>query len=130
MKKSGVLNEKISQVIASLGHKDMLLICDAGLPVPKGVEKIDVAIGKNIPRFLETLKIILEEVFIEEAIITKELDENTVIFRELTELLEGISIKKITHEELKILTKDVKAVIRTGEFTPYANIILISGVVF
>ncbi|PIW12307.1 MAG: D-ribose pyranase, partial [Candidatus Infernicultor aquiphilus] len=39
-------------------------------------------------------------------------------------------VKFISHEELKELSKQARAIIRTGECSPYANIILISGVIF
>ncbi|HEX2982260.1 MAG TPA: D-ribose pyranase, partial [Ignavibacteriales bacterium] len=73
MKKNGVLNAPLSKVIASMGHTDKLVICDCGLPLPKKAEIVDLALTKNLPRFMDTLKIVLEELFVEEAIVADEL---------------------------------------------------------
>ncbi len=43
MKKGTVLNSEISSVISRLGHTDTLVVCDAGLPVPRSTTRIDMA---------------------------------------------------------------------------------------
>ena len=43
MKKNGILNPQLNRVISEMGHRDMLIIADAGLPIPKEVERIDLA---------------------------------------------------------------------------------------
>jgi D-ribose pyranase len=133
MKRSGVLNSGLSRIIASMGHTDKLVICDSGLPIPKNSEVVDLALTKNIPKFIDTLKVILEELKIEEAIVTKELvTGNSKYYKDITSLLNGTKIKKVNHEKFKEITRNGGNVtfVRTGEATPYANIILISGVTF
>lgn len=133
MKRSGVLNSGLSRIIASMGHTDKLVICDSGLPIPKNSEVIDLALTKNIPRFLDTLKVILEELKVEEAIVTNELvTGNSKYYKDITSLLNGTKIKRVNHEKFKEITRNGGNVtfVRTGEATAYANIILISGVTF
>ena len=133
MKKNGILNAPLSKLVASMGHTNKLVICDSGLPIPRNSETIDLALTKNIPRFIDTLKIILEELKVEEAIVAEEMiSKSNGLFDEISDLLKGINIRKVSHEEFKQLTKaDADtAFVRTGEATPYANIILISGVTF
>lgn len=133
MKKSGVLNSGLSRIIAAMGHTDKLVICDAGLPIPKNSEVVDLALTKNIPRFIETLKVVLEELKVEEAIVTNELvNGNIKLYKDINRLLEGAKVKKVNHEKFKDITRNGGNVtfVRTGEATPYANIILISGVTF
>lgn len=133
MKRNGVLNSGLSRIIASMGHTDKLVICDSGLPIPKNSDIIDLALTKNIPRFMDTLKVILEELKVEEAIVTNELvKSNGKYFKEISSLLNGTRIKKVNHEKFKEITRNGGNVtfVRTGEATPYANIILISGVTF
>lgn len=133
MKKSGVLNSGLSRIIASMGHTDKLVICDSGLPIPKNSDVVDLALTKNIPRFMETLKVVLEELEVEEAIVTNELVKgNFKLFKDINKMLEGAKIKKVSHEKFKEITRNGGNVtfVRTGEATPYANIILISGVTF
>jgi len=133
MKRNGVLNSGLSRIIASMGHTDKLVICDSGLPIPKNSDVIDLALTKNIPRFIDTLKVVLEELQVEEAIVTNELvKSNNKYFKEISSLLNGSKIKKVNHEKFKEITRNGGNVtfVRTGEATPYANIILISGVTF
>ena len=122
MRKTSLLNSNISSVISKMGHTDMLAIGDCGLPIPKETERIDLALIKGVPGFIETLKAILEELQVEEVLIAKE--------TEIKEIIKDTKITFISHGELKKELKDCKAVVRTGEQTPYANIILKSGVVF
>jgi D-ribose pyranase len=133
MKRGGVLNSNLSFIIASMGHKDKLVVCDSGLPIPKNADVVDLALTKNIPRFIETLKVILEELRVEEAIVTNELvTGNSKFYKEINSLLNGTKIKKVNHEKFKEITRNGGNItfVRTGEATPYANIILISGVTF
>lgn len=133
MKRSGVLNSDLSRIIASMGHTDKLVICDSGLPIPRSSEVVDLALTKNIPRFIDTLRTILEELKVDEAIVTNELVKgNPKYFKEINSLLNGIKVKKVSHEKFKEITKDNGNIVfvRTGEATSFANIILISGVTF
>ncbi|NMM62125.1 D-ribose pyranase [Clostridium sp. P21] len=131
MKKIGMLNSNISSVIAQMGHTETLAIGDCGLPIPKETERIDIALIKDVPTFIQTLKVVLQELQIEEVEIAKEtVDVSPKLYEEIKSEIGDTKITFITHEELKIKLKECKAVIRTGEQTPYANIILKSGVIF
>ena len=131
MKKIGVLNKDISDVVASMGHMDMLVIGDAGLPIPRGVRRIDLAVRQGVPGFLETVEAVASELQVERIILAEE--TTTVsphIYEALRRLFEGAVIETVSHARLKELSAQAVAVVRTGEFTPYANVILASGVVF
>ncbi|PRR77386.1 D-ribose pyranase [Clostridium liquoris] len=131
MKKTALLNSNISSVISKMGHTDSLAIGDCGLPIPKETERIDLALIKGIPTFMDTLRAVLMELQVEEVEIAKEAVEvSPTLYKEIEKELGNVKITLISHEELKKRLKNCKAVIRTGEQTPYANIILKSGVVF
>lgn len=133
MKKRVCLNSGVSHVIADMGHFDQLTIGDAGLPVPKNVEKIDLAVTFGTPRFLEVVDVILSELKIQKAIIASEMKiYNVAMYENLKERLihEGAEIMEIPHEEFKKLTSESRAVVRTGECTAYSNVILESNVSF
>jgi len=135
MKKGRLLNSEISSVISKMGHTDHITVGDAGLPIPNEVKRIDLAIEKGVPNFLGTLEVILEELKVEEVVIAKEMKEKSGKFHtELLKLLKEkcgeINIVEVSHEDFKWMTEESKAVVRTGECTSYANIILKSGVVF
>ena len=131
MKKTGILNQPISSVIAGLGHTDTLVIADAGLPVPPETQRIDLALTKGIPTFLDTLRIVLTEMQVERAIVAEEmLDASPKVYEAIKEMLRDVPIETVTHTIFKEQTRSARAVIRTGEFTPYANVILAAGVMF
>lgn len=131
MKKSVLINSEISSVIARMGHTDMLTICDSGLPIPKNVERIDLALKHGIPTFLDTLDTVLEELQVEEIVIASEIESvSSEMYKEIEKRFKNVKITKVAHEDFKVMTKESMAIVRTGEFTPYANIILKSGVVF
>lgn len=131
MKKTPLLNSDISRVISQMGHTDSIAIGDAGLPIPNSVERIDLAVIKNLPTFIDTLKAVLTELQIEEVQIATEIKKaSPQVYEEIAKEIGNVKITWISHEELKENLKKCKAVVRTGEQTPYANIILKSGVVF
>lgn len=131
MKKTGLLNQPISTAIAGLGHTDMLVVADAGLPIPTGPTRIDLALTQGIPPFVDTLRTILIEMQVERAVIAEEMATvSPSLYQAVTDILGDTPIEMCPHEAFKTMTGEAKAVVRTGEFTPYANIILVSGVVF
>jgi len=131
MKKNGILNQPIACAIAGMGHMDTLCVADAGLPIPATTERIDLAVKQGIPSFLDVLDTILDEMQVESAIIAEEMEgRSPAIYQALVERLAGIPIQKVSHEAFKTQTKACQAIVRTGEFTPYANVILVAGVVF
>lgn len=135
MKKTRLLNSEISYEISKIGHTSHITICDAGLPIPLGVKRIDLAIEKGYPSFIKVLDSVLSEMEVEEIVLAEEIKEkNSKIYEEIKEIFKKYDmepkIKFISHENFKKVTEESVAIIRTGECTPYANIILKSGVVF
>ncbi|MGD9568282.1 MAG: D-ribose pyranase [Sedimentibacter sp.] len=139
MKKGNLLNSEISYVISKMGHTDSLTIGDCGLPVPDKVQRIDLAVYKGLPELIPVLKAVLDELFIEKVILADEikkknpnLNDEIIDIIKLTEKEEkrNIEVEYVPHSEFKKITAGSKAIIRTGEYKSFANIILISGVSF
>ncbi len=131
MKKNGVLNKEISQVIAAMGHTDLLVICDAGLPVPAGVRYIDVSVSPGVPDFASTVRAVCADLCVEKWLVAAETEAvSPAVYRGLVEILGDKPVEQVSHDQLKILSQKAVAVIRTGECTPYANVILVGGVSF
>lgn len=131
MKKTSVINSDISRVIAQMGHFDKLAIGDAGMPVPNETEKIDLAVTKQIPSFMDVLNNVLEELEVQRIFLAEEIKtHNPEMLAAIQKRLPEMPITFIPHSEMKQDLKDCKAFIRTGEMTPYSNILLESGVVF
>jgi D-ribose pyranase len=131
VKKTGLLNQPLSAVIAGLGHTDTIAITDAGLSIPTTIQRIDLAVSAGVPGFLSVMRAVLGEMQISGAVIASELAEHSpLFFVEVVKLLDGAALTQIPHSELLQMTQHTRAAVRTGEFTPFANIILISEVIF
>ncbi|MDC0612502.1 D-ribose pyranase, partial [Vibrio sp.] len=121
------------------GHTDEITISDAGLPIPDHVQRIDLALCHGVPEFIRTVQTVIAEMKVEAVILAKEFKEVSpehheqlmrVLDQEEKRTGEAIDICYVSHEEFKQLTHNSKAIVRTGEFTAYANVIFKSGVVF
>ncbi|WP_434707650.1 D-ribose pyranase [Pseudomonas sp. R1-1] len=134
MKKTPMLNIALSRLIASLGHGDMVVIGDAGLPVPPGVELIDLALTHGVPDFISTLNVVLSEMQVESHAIAKEIfDKQPSALSALETLNEEGALGRrdlLGHEQFKVLSRQARAIVRTGECQPYCNIVLVAGVTF
>lgn len=147
MKTHGILHNELAQLVAKMGHGDMLVIADRGFPFPRHemTKCIDVSVGRNLPRVADVLNVVLEELEIEKVIIANETKTvSDKVYQEMTTIIakrknkgNAIVEENIPHMELKDLVlngalqgKEIKGFVRCGEFTPYANIILVSGVDF
>jgi D-ribose pyranase len=125
----GIINREISSAIAKQGHGDLLLVVDAGFPIPKGVEVIDISLSQNKPMVTEVLAELKNFFSVEKIILARQTKEsNPSLFKNIsTSFGPGIPIETVEHSTLKEMSKTVKAVIRTGDFTAYGNVILVSG---
>lgn len=131
MKKSGILNPDLLSVIGKMGHTDRLVIADSGLPIPPGVRRIDLALVAGVPTFLQALEAVLAELQVEAAVVAEEMAARSPqVYSATQRLLGAIRLDRVPHESFKALLPGVRAVVRTGEQTPYANVILQSGVTF
>jgi D-ribose pyranase len=134
MKKTPLLNVALSRLIASLGHGDKVVIGDAGLPVPPQVELIDLALTHGIPDFVSTLKVVLSEMQVESHVLAEEILDRQPAALATLDALHGEGAlgarELVSHEQFKILSREARAIIRTGECSPYCNIVLIAGVTF
>ena len=131
MKKSGILNAQLMRCIAELGHKDLFMIGDAGMPIPAGVEIVDLVLVGGIPSFKQVMDAVLDETCVEAYTIATEIDENNPeLLGYISEKMTGLEETKIPHDDLKAMSAKCKFAIRTGETTPYPNIIMRAGVTF
>jgi D-ribose pyranase len=127
MKKDGILNASLNAAISHLGHGDMVVVADCGMPIPPGVTLVDLALVHGIPSFVDTLDALVGDAVFEGGIAAEEI-RGTAAERWLTDRIEAVSY--VSHAELKAITANARLFIRTGEATPYANVVLRCGVPF
>lgn len=131
MKKTGILNTHICSLIAELGHQDMIAIVDASMSIPEETKKIDLVLTLGIPSLEDTMKAVLEDVESNEVIIAMETeDENPKAFNTITTLAEDRKLTRVSNEQLKLMLKKCRGVIRCGEGSPYSNLIIKSSSIF
>ncbi len=134
MRRTGLLHTELLAVVGGMGHGDLLVIADAGLPVPSGVRRIDLAVREGVPPFMAVVETVLGELVVESAVLATQTEEQRP---ELAEALRaalrdaGVSaVSRLPHDEFKLRCAGARAVVRTGECTPYANVLLVAGVPF
>lgn len=131
MKKRGILNAQLSCLIAALGHKDLFMIGDAGMPIPEGVETVDLVLTAGVPSFKQVLDAVLEEACVEGYYLAHEIKEfNPEIEEYIKDSMKDAEVEYMPHEDLKKFSGKCRFAIRTGEFSPYPNVILRAGTVF
>ncbi|PLR37839.1 D-ribose pyranase [Chimaeribacter californicus] len=139
MKKAALLNAELSYVIAKLGHTDQVVIADAGLPIPATTQRIDLALTHGVPGFMAVLNVVTQEMQVERVLLAEELEaQNPAIHQQLCEHLaqlearqgNTIEVSYIPHAAFKTQSAQSRAIVRTGECSPYANVILCAGVTF
>jgi D-ribose pyranase len=131
VKKTGLLNHRLSEVIARIGHTQRLIVSDAGLPIPPGVERIDLAIVPGLPGVVEVLQAIAQEMQVEAIVVADELmARDDTLVTATKAIFPGAGISAVPHVEFKRMSESAVAVVRTGECTPYFNVMLISGVTY
>ena len=131
MKKTGILNSEVAAVVAGMGHMDWLSIGDAGMPVPRDTKKIDLCVDKELPSFMDVLQNVLKELKVQKIYLADEIkDQNPQQLENIKAALPDVEIAFMPHSDLKKSLSKTHAFIRTGEMTPYSNIILESGVTF
>ena len=131
MKKTGIINSQLAGHIAALGHSDLFMIGDGGMPIPKGVPIVDLALCGGVPSFIQVMNAVVAEAEIEHYTIANEIiEKNPMLLEYIRKALPQAEERMIEHILLKKESENVKFAIRTGEFTPYPNVILRAGVAF
>lgn len=130
MKRSGILNLGLSEAIASMGHTDLMIVCDAGFPIPAGVPRVDLAIVKDIPDLATVLTAISQDFIAERVVYAAEMGENNPrLLEKVHSIFSGSDFGTLPHEEiLGSVAQKAKVIVRTGAFDPWGNILLYSGV--
>lgn len=131
MKKRGILNAQLSELIATLGHTDQLVVADCGLPVPPEVPVVDLALVFGVPAFADVVRALADEIVVQRVTVAEEIvQRNQAALDAVRSAFPDVPLDRIPHEDLKHELPLVKVVVRTGEATPFANLIIECGVAF
>lgn len=130
MRRSGILNAALAGHLARLRHTDTIVVADCGLPVPRTVPVVDLALRFGVPGFTTVLDALLDEIVVESSTAAREALNGPAggWLDERRNRLGGLEL--VPHEQLKAAVTAAAVVVRTGEATPYANVVLHCGVPF
>jgi D-ribose pyranase len=129
MQEGGVLNREIARLLARMGHMDEMIVCDAGFPIPDGVDTVDLALSENMPRVTDVLEVLKRHFSVEKLVVADEIRSHSpsMLSQIRSVLGTAMPLETISHMDLKAKSRSVKAIIRTGDFTAYTNVLLVSG---
>lgn len=129
MKEVGILNSDLADIISNQGHMDEMMVVDAGYPIPMGVDTLDLSLDEGKPTVLEVLEVIAKYHSVEKLVFANETKETSPTrFQAIIDVFQDdIEVETIPHSELKPHSKGIKAIVRTGDFTAYSNVLLVSG---
>ena len=129
MKEIGILNQDLARIISRMGHTDEIIISDAGFLQPLGVEVIDLSLEENVPTVLNILKVLQKYFSVEKIVLANETREvSQYRFKALNEdYWPEAEIETIPHLSFRKRATEVRAIIRTADFTAYSNVLLVSG---
>jgi D-ribose pyranase len=130
MKRSGILNLGLNQALAAMGHGDLIIVCDAGFPIPDHITRIDLAIVADIPDLETVLTAISADFIAEKFGYANEMGQNNPLLKQKVDrIFAGAELVTFPHNEiLTDLATKAKFIVRTGAFDPWGNILLYSGV--
>ncbi|MBN1265719.1 MAG: D-ribose pyranase [Anaerolineales bacterium] len=130
MKQGTILNKELNHAIASMGHTDLMIVCDAGFPIPNDAWRIDLALVQDVPDLETVLTAISEEMIVEKVSYASEMAKNNPpLLKKVERIFASSNKESISHELiLSEMAKKAKVIVRTGAFDPWGNILLYSGV--
>lgn len=130
MKLHGILNLGLSHAIASMGHGDYMIVCDAGFPIPSDIPRVDLALTQDVPDLETVLTAIAGDFIAEKVVYAAEMSENNPVLREkVHRIFSDADFDTLSHAEiLGEAAAGAKVIVRTGAFDPWGNILLYSGV--
>ncbi|MDR6266042.1 D-ribose pyranase [Roseobacter sp. N2S] len=130
MKRGALLNSELNHAIASMGHGDLMIVCDAGFPIPKDAWRVDLALAKDLPDLKTVLSLIAQEFITEKVAYADDLTEhNPLLLETVRSLFAEADHEFVSHDTiLSEMAAKAKVIVRTGAFDPWGNVLLYSGV--
>jgi simple sugar transport system permease protein/D-ribose pyranase len=130
MKSTVILNAELSHAIASMGHGDLMIVCDAGFPIPRSAWRVDLALIQDIPDLETVLTAISQEMVAEKVAYAAEMVENNApLTAKVKRIFADSDHSTVSHTQiLTEMALKAKVIVRTGAFDPWGNILLYGGV--
>ena len=131
MRKGKILNGALNEAIDCMGHGDIMIIADAGLPIPQNIAKrVDLAITMDYPDVITILELVIEDFIYEKCLVAEEQKlYNPVMFNRVSSLIDRCQVETVPHAQIReSLRNKARVMVRTGSFMPWGNVVLYSGI--
>jgi D-ribose pyranase len=129
MIKTGILNPQLLSLLARVRHTNTIVIADRGFPFWPEIETVDISLIDNVPTVIQVLAALRPNFVVGKAWMAKEFlgcNSKSTQAR-FVAAMKGASLKFEPHLELKKRVPHAIGVVRTGDTTQYANLILESA---
>ena len=125
MLNSGIINPQLLNLLARVRHTNSLAILDCGFPNWPGVEVIDISLTRGVPTVLQVFDLIrpvfkVGKIWQAEEFLQRNSEET---IDEFAKAVDGLKFTREPHAEFKGRIPSVIGLIRTGDATPYSNLI-------
>lgn len=130
MKRGRIIHAKLSYAIATMGHDDLMIVTDAGMPFRRDERVIDLAVAPDVPDLFSVLKAIRQELWVERYAFIEE-GRNPNVVNGVSEIFPDAKQEFRPNEWFhEAVDHEAKWVVRTGAWTPWGNTALWSGIPF
>ncbi|WP_438480785.1 D-ribose pyranase [Oleiharenicola lentus] len=129
MLKTGILNPALLNLLARVRHTNTLVIADRGFPFWPQIETVDLALVDGVPTVAQVLESLRPNFVIGRVWAANEFKKvnSAAVQNALVERLAGVPIVFEPHVKFKLRVPHAIGLIRTGDTTQYANLILESA---
>ena len=130
MKRKGILNKELMTAIMDMGHTDIMIIGDAGVPIARPEQRVDLAVSEDLPTIRQILELVTGEMIYEKVVVAEEQKlYNPVHFKDVSEVCDKCGIDTMPHSEFfETYLPKAKYIVRTGSFMPWGNVVLVAGI--
>ena len=130
MKRHGILNKALMTAIADMGHTEIMIIGDSGVPIGRPEQRIDIAVCEDVPNIQQVLKLVMDEMIYEKVVVAEEQKMyNPEHHKVICELSDRCAVDTMPHAELfEYYLPRAKYIVRTGDFMPWGNVVLVAGI--
>jgi len=129
MLQQGILNPHVLHLIARVRHTNTLVIADWAFPYWPQIETVDISLTHGVPTVLQVLELLKPDFKIGRVVQAREFletnPETTInAFNTAFGEIPNVVVERPAHLDFKKLVPSAIGLIRTGDSTPYGNIIL------
>lgn len=128
MLRSGILNPRILELVARIRHTNTLVIADRGFPYWPQIETVDISLIDDVPTVMQVFDALQENFVLGSVWVAEEFKaHNSAEKLAALQSSTGDKLHFESHLQLKERVPHAIGLIRTGDTTQYANLVIESA---